>query len=234
MLCDVVRRGFFFALTSSCKGLTCTNLYHLNRNRYTGEDGFEISVPKEGAVDLCKKILAVEEADARMAGLGARDALRLEAGLCLYVRASFAFPLVKSWNIPKRLLVPRFQAMSSIFRSVWCFGWLLTRHEMRTNRYGNDLDESRTPVDAGLTWTIGKRRRDACDFIGGDVIKQQLENKDAVTSRRVGILADGAPPRNGAIVKNLQGEQVGVVTSGAVSPVLGKNVAMGYVDKVCT
>ena len=50
-------------------------------------------------------------------------------------------------------------------------------------------------------------------------------------TRRVGILAGGAPPRNGAIVKNLEGKQVGVITSGAMSPVLGKNVSMGYVEK---
>ena len=69
--------------------------------------------------------------------------------------------------------------------------------------YGNDLNDSIGPIEAGLTWTIGKSRRDACDFVGGDVIKKQL--------------ADGV--------------EVGEVTSGGFSPVLGENIAMGYVKK---
>ena len=74
--------------------------------RYTGEDGFEISVPSEYAVDLAKAILEKSEGKVRLTGLGARDSLRLEAGLCLY---------------------------------------------------GNDLEQHITPVEAGLTWAIGKR-----------------------------------------------------------------------------
>lgn len=173
---DLSKKYFSDFFEAEVGGYPC----YVTRTGYTGEDGFEISVPNEGAVDMCKKLLAIDEADVRMAGLGARDALRLEAGLCLY---------------------------------------------------GNDLDEDTTPIEAGLTWTIGKRRREKCDFVGGEVIKDQLENKDRVTERRVGILAEGAPPRNGAIVKSVDGTQVGYVTSGAVSPVLGKNVAMGYVQK---
>jgi len=173
---DLSKKYFSDFFEAEVGGYPC----FVTRTGYTGEDGFEISVPNEGAVPLCEKLLAVDEADVRMAGLGARDALRLEAGLCLY---------------------------------------------------GNDLDESRTPIEAGLTWTIGKRRREKCDFVGGSVIKAQLEDNSAVKTRRVGILAGGAPPRNGAIVKNLEGKQVGVITSGAMSPVLGKNVSMGYVEK---
>lgn len=84
--------------------------------RYTGEDGFEISVPDSHALELAQKLLENERV--KLTGLGARDALRLEAGLCLY---------------------------------------------------GNDLDEDITPVEAGLKWAIGKRRRQAYDFLGGEV-----------------------------------------------------------------
>ena len=54
----------------------------ISRSGYTGEDGFEISVPEAAAVDLARALLAHDEVEA--IGLGARDSLRLEAGLCLY------------------------------------------------------------------------------------------------------------------------------------------------------
>ena len=150
----------------------------LTRTGYTGEDGFEISLKKTDTVALTKKLL--ENKDARLCGLGARDSLRLEAGLCLY---------------------------------------------------GNDLNETISPLEAGLTWTIGKSRREKCDFVGGDVIKKQLA--DGVNKRRVGFkfTGKGAPARGGSIVKTPSGETVGEITSGGFSPVLGENIAMGYVDK---
>ena len=114
----------------------------LTRTGYTGEDGFEISLKKTDTVALTKKLL--ENPDARMSGLGARDSLRLEAGLCLY---------------------------------------------------GNDLNEDIGPVEAGLTWTIGKSRREKCDFVGGDVIKAQLEAPASVTKRRIGLKVGKARPR---------------------------------------
>lgn len=89
--------------------------------RYTGEDGFEISIPSTAAVALADKLVAHPRV--RLSGLGPRDSLRLEAGLCLY---------------------------------------------------GNDLNEQLTPVEAGLAWTIGKRRREKFDFLGGEVVKKQL------------------------------------------------------------
>lgn len=150
----------------------------LTRTGYTGEDGFEISLRKEDTLSLTKKLL--ENEDARLCGLGARDSLRLEAGLCLY---------------------------------------------------GNDLNETISPLEAGLTWTIGKARRDACDFVGGDAIKRQLA--DGVSRRRVGFkfTGKGAPARGGSVVKTASGEVVGEITSGGFSPVLGENIAMGYVQK---
>ncbi|CAL5224777.1 g7519 [Coccomyxa viridis] len=153
-------------------GIPC----YLTRTGYTGEDGFEISVPDDKAVELAKKFL--ENPRNRLCGLGARDSLRLEAGLCLY---------------------------------------------------GNDLNEERSPVEAGLTWTIGKRRREACDFIGGEVIKKQLA--EGVTQRRVGLVSTGAPPRAHSPILNAEGKEIGEITSGAFSPCLKKNVAMGYVEK---
>ena len=140
-------------------------------------------MPNSDAVSLARALLSgggtKDPSSVRLCGLGARDSLRLEAGLCLY---------------------------------------------------GNDLNEDITPVEAGLTWTIGKRRRDACDFLGGEVIKKQLA--DGVSIRRVGLVAGGAPPRQHADILLPDGTtRVGEVSSGAFSPCLGKNVAMGYVPK---
>lgn len=148
----------------------------ITRTGYTGEDGFELSIPNADAVALAKALMA--DSRVRMSGLGARDALRLEAGLCLY---------------------------------------------------GNDLNEDITPVEAGLTWTVAKSRREACDFLGGETIKKQLA--DGVKQRRVGFVCTGAPARQHSDVVTPEGQKVGEITSGAFSPCLKKNIAMGYVDK---
>lgn len=148
----------------------------VTRTGYTGEDGFELSIPGTDAVAIAKKLVA--DPRVRLAGLGPRDSLRLEAGLCLY---------------------------------------------------GNDLNDDITPVEAGLTWTVAKSRREACDFLGGDVIKKQLA--DGVSQRRVGFVCKGAPARQHSDVTTLDGQKVGEITSGAFSPCLKKNIAMGYVEK---
>ncbi|KAG0216076.1 hypothetical protein BGX28_005971 [Mortierella sp. GBA30] len=151
------------------KGIDC----HVARSGYTGEDGFEISVPNSDAVEFTKML--IQDPRVELAGLGARDSLRLEAGLCLY---------------------------------------------------GHDLDETITPVEAGLTWTIGKRRRVEGGFLGAEKIQDQLKN--GVSRRRVGLIVQGAPAREGALIYS-NGELVGNVTSGCPSPSIKKNVAMGYV-----
>ncbi|KAF9942268.1 hypothetical protein BGZ67_002285 [Mortierella alpina] len=151
------------------KGIDC----HVARSGYTGEDGFEISVPNNHAVEFTKLLIADPRVE--LAGLGARDSLRLEAGLCLY---------------------------------------------------GHDLDDTITPVEAGLTWTIGKRRRVEGGFLGAEKIQDQLKN--GVSRRRVGLIVQGAPAREGAQIYS-NGELVGNVTSGCPSPSIKKNVAMGYV-----
>ncbi|KAL4856122.1 Aminomethyltransferase [Chlorella vulgaris] len=156
------------------KGIPC----FLTRTGYTGEDGFELSIPNDSALELCEALMA--DSRVRMCGLGPRDSLRLEAGLCLY---------------------------------------------------GNDLNEDITPVEAGLTWTVGKRRREAFDFLGGEIIKQQIA--EGVSMRRVGLVSSGAPARQHCEIVDGEGKKVGEVTSGAFSPCLKKNIAMGYVDKVC-
>ncbi|CAG8499811.1 19735_t:CDS:2, partial [Racocetra persica] len=147
---------------------------HVSRSGYTGEDGFEISVPVLSSQRLAKLILGYPSV--HFAGLGARDSLRLEAGLCLY---------------------------------------------------GHDLDDSTTPVEAGLAWTIGKRRRVEGGFLGADRILAQL--KDGVTRRRVGLIVEGAPARENSEIYNSSDELIGKLTSGGPSPTLNKNIAMAYV-----
>ncbi|KAM8754170.1 aminomethyltransferase, mitochondrial [Acanthopagrus schlegelii] len=147
----------------------------VTRCGYTGEDGVEISVPQSRVVELTEKLLANSEV--KMAGLGARDSLRLEAGLCLY---------------------------------------------------GNDIDETTTPVEATLVWTIGKRRRKDKDFPGADIIVPQIKAKTA--RKRVGLVSTGPPVRQHTPILSPDGKVIGEVTSGCPSPCLKKNVAMGYVD----
>eukprot|EP00124_Ichthyophonus_hoferi_P002325 Ihof_evm6s153 gene=Ihof_evmTU6s153 len=149
----------------------------ITRCGYTGEDGFEISIPQDRAVELTTILLG--DPVVRPAGLGARDSLRLEAGLCLY---------------------------------------------------GHDIDDDITPIEANLTWTIGKRRRTEGGFLGSDVILAQLAAKGGLR-RRVGLIVDGAPARDHAEILDAAGNSIGKITSGVPSPCLGANVAMGYVDK---
>jgi len=96
--------------------------------------------------------------------------------------------------------------------------------------YGHDLDESTTPNEGGLLWTISKRRRKEGGFIGHDVIMKQLKEK--VSRKRIGILIEkGAPARESAEILSLEGEKIGVITSGTFSPSLKKKIAMGYIQK---
>ena len=150
------------------------------RSGYTGEDGFEISVPAEAAERLATALLG--EAEVKPAGLGARDSLRLEAGLCLY---------------------------------------------------GNDIDVTTTPIEAGLGWTIGKRRRMAWDFPGAEAIRAQQEN--GCERLRVGIRPEGkAPARGGTVLVDAGGAEIGHVTSGCFSPSLTAPIAMGYVRRAAS
>ncbi|XP_023812206.1 aminomethyltransferase, mitochondrial [Oryzias latipes] len=147
----------------------------ITRCGYTGEDGVEISVSRLRAVELIEKLLANSEV--KLAGLAARDSLRLEAGLCLY---------------------------------------------------GNDIDETTTPVEATLVWTIGKRRRKDKDFPGAEIVVPQIKAK--TVRKRVGLVSTGPPVRQHTPILSPDGKVIGEVTSGCPSPCLKKNVAMGYVD----
>ncbi|KAK7988079.1 hypothetical protein PG989_008394 [Apiospora arundinis] len=103
--------------------------------------------------------------------------------------------------------------------------------------YGHDLDDTTTPVEAALSWVIGKDRRDPASknpFHGAEVILPQLTPKSkggaGVSRRRIGLVVDGAPAREGAEIVDANGQKIGVVTSGCPSPTLGKNIAMGYIQ----
>ncbi len=167
---------FMRAATLEAAGIECL----ITRSGYTGEDGFEISVPADAAMELAAALLSGE--DVRPAGLGARDTLRLEAGLCLY---------------------------------------------------GQDIDESTTPVEAGLSWALSKARRPGGERAGGypgfETIARQLEG--GVERRRVGIIPEGrAPVRAGTELVDNSGKKVGKITSGGYGASVGGPVAMAYVD----
>ncbi|XP_013186247.2 aminomethyltransferase, mitochondrial [Amyelois transitella] len=175
-LTDIKLNDLYFmnSRVGSVAGVPC----RVTRCGYTGEDGVEISIPADKTDTVTEALLQCN--DVKLAGLGARDSLRLEAGLCLY---------------------------------------------------GNDIDESVTPVEANLTWLISKPRRVDANFPGAEIILRQI--KQGVTKRRVGIrMETGAPARKDAVLKDKKtSEVVGKVTSGCPSPSLGGNVAMGYVSE---
>ena len=147
----------------------------ISRSGYTGEDGFEISVPSHAATDIAEALVAQEAV--KPIGLGARNSLRLEAGLPLY---------------------------------------------------GHDLDRDTTPVMAGLTFAINKRRRAEGGFAGSMRILAELPN--GAVQKRVGFDVDGRQPvREGALVLDGEGSEAGRITSGSFSPSLQRPIAMGYV-----
>jgi aminomethyltransferase len=88
-------------------------------------------------------------------------------------------------------------------------------------------------VEAGLLWSIGKRRREEGGFPGAEVIARQIA--DGPERRRVGIRPDGrAPVRNGAAVLDAEGREIGIVTSGGYGPTVEAPVAMGYVARAAS
>ena len=173
LLPDLADMAFMSVRAARIAGIGCL----VSRSGYTGEDGYEISCADADGVALAEFLLA----DGRCVpvGLGARDSLRLEAGLCLY---------------------------------------------------GQDIDLSTNPIEAGLGWAIGKRRRLAGGYPGAQVVTRMLA--DGGTRRRVGIAPEGrAPARAGTPVLDLAGDVIGAVTSGGFGPSLGAPIAMGYVQR---
>ena len=147
----------------------------VTRSGYTGEDGYEIAIANAGAADVWR-LLASDPLVAPI-GLGARDSLRLEAGLCLY---------------------------------------------------GHDIDATTSPIEAGLAWSIQKRRRIEGGFPGADRIQREL--RDGPSRRRVGIRPTGrAPAREGTEILSATGDPIGIVTSGGFGPTVNGPIAMGYV-----
>ena len=163
---------FMSARQADFDGLPC----HVSRSGYTGEDGYEISIKAAHAVAIWSALL--RDGAVKPIGLGARDSLRLEAGLCLY---------------------------------------------------GHDIDTTTSPVEAALTWSVQKRRREEGGFPGAARLQRELAEGPA--RKRVGILPDGkAPAREGADIQAKDGRKIGAVTSGGFGPSLGGPLAMGYVE----
>jgi aminomethyltransferase len=147
----------------------------ISRSGYTGEDGFEISILARDA-EIVATVLCDQD-EVKPIGLGARDSLRLEAGLPLY---------------------------------------------------GHDLDQHTTPVEADLTFALSRRRRADGGFPGWHRIAKELD--DGAIRKRVGLRVEGRQPvREGALVLDEEGNEVGKVTSGGFSPSLEAPIAMAYV-----
>jgi aminomethyltransferase len=142
------------------------------RTGYTGEEGFEIILPAIHAAGLWQSLLAV---DIKPCGLGARDTLRLEAGL---------------------------------------------------NLYGSDMDETQTPLESNLTWTVAFEPKER-DFIGRLSLEKKIQQ--GLTHQLVGLVLAGQ-----GVLRNHQkviaeGIGEGEITSGSFSPTLNKGIALARV-----
>jgi aminomethyltransferase len=154
----------------------------LSRTGYTGEDGFEIAVmdtPIEdpaNALSIWNKLLDLGKRTGVLpCGLGARDSLRLEAGMCLY---------------------------------------------------GNDIDDTTTPVEADLAYVINMDKQEK--YEGRDIIESQL--KAGTKRKRIAFsMQSGGIPRHGYDLR-FSGTKIGTVTSGTFSPTVKKGIGMGYVS----
>ncbi len=155
---------------------------YVTRSGYTGEDGFEISLPAHAADAFARALLAQPEV--KPIGLGARNSLRLEAGLCLY---------------------------------------------------GNDIDTTTTPVEAGLNWAMQKVRRTggarAGGFPGAAKVLAQMDGTPPAQRLRVGLVGmERVPVREHVELHNESGQKVGEVTSGLLAPTADQPVALAYVQ----
>ena len=156
--------------------------FYVTRSGYTGEDGFEISLPAHAAEAFARALL--DQPEVKPIGLGARNSLRLEAGLCLY---------------------------------------------------GNDIDSTTTPVEAGLNWAMQKVRRTggarAGGFPGAAKVLAQLDGTTPAPRLRVGLVGlERVPVREHVELHNDAGQKVGEVTSGLLAPTADQPVALAYVQ----
>jgi aminomethyltransferase len=169
---EAVGLGFMTSAPMTFDGIDV----RVSRSGYTGEDGFEISVAAAEVETVARALLA--EPEVLPIGLGARDSLRLEAGLCLY---------------------------------------------------GHDIDETTSPVEAGLGFALSRRRREEGGYPGAARVARELA--EGPKRLRVGILPEGkAPARDGTSIADLSGHAIGTITSGGFGPTIGGPVAMGYVN----
>ena len=153
----------------------------ITRSGYTGEDGFEISISAAQAEAFARALLAQPEV--KPIGLGARNSLRLEAGLCLY---------------------------------------------------GQDLDTTTSPVEAGLTWAIQKVRRAGGERAGGFPGAERVlrELAEGPARCRVGLVAqERVPVREHTPLQTLTGASAGEVCSGLLGPSCNQPIAMAYVPR---
>ncbi|CAM5770948.1 glycine cleavage system aminomethyltransferase GcvT [Bosea minatitlanensis] len=168
---EAAEMGFMTSRSMKVAGIKA----NVSRSGYTGEDGFEISAAATRIGEIWDTLLL--DADVKPIGLGARDSLRLEAGLCLY---------------------------------------------------GHDIDTTTSPIEAGLNWSIQKRRREEGGFPGAARIQRELA--EGPPRIRVGLKPEGrAPAREGTEIATPEGEVIGTVTSGGFGPTLNGPCAMGYV-----
>jgi len=142
------------------------------RTGYTGEDGFEIIVPEGAAADLWQRL---HGAGVAPIGLGARDTLRLEAGMSLY---------------------------------------------------GSDMDETTTPLESALGWTVAWEPADR-DFIGRPVLEAQRRDKPA--HKLVGLVLEGRGVLRNHQTVVVDGVGEGEITSGGFAPTLGRSIALARV-----
>jgi aminomethyltransferase len=142
------------------------------RTGYTGEDGFEIVMPAGQAVEVWARLA---EAGVRPCGLGARDTLRLEAGM---------------------------------------------------NLYGTDMDETTTPLESGLAWTVAMQPVER-DFIGRAALQAQLDT--GVPRKLVGLVLEDRGVLRGHQRVLVEGVGEGEVTGGTFSPTLGASIAFARV-----
>lgn len=164
-------RSFGFLRKGTVAGRPFTMI---SRTGYTGEDGVEIMLPNAEAEAVFEALLAEEEV--APIGLGARDTLRLEAGLCLH---------------------------------------------------GNDIDDTVSPIEAGLDWTVKLGKG---DFAGSERLRNEKESGPSRRLIGLEVLGRGIA-RNGHVVRaEPGGAEVGLVTSGTHSPTLEKAIAMALVE----
>jgi aminomethyltransferase len=150
------------------------DVWFVGRTGYTGEDGVEIALPAEQARALWDALL---EAGVKPCGLGARDTLRLEAGMCLY---------------------------------------------------GLDLDETHSPIESGIGWTVDLDD-DTRQFIGREVLEEQMQFGGRYV--RLGLQLDGRGVLRTGQAVQLAGKDVGTITSGTFSPTRQQSIALARVNK---